>query len=121
MRQITLSFLITDPAGRDPNTAIVRIKQGYEPPTFTGFFPAWDYDLWKEHKSFMDLRMEIESSNTTLLNGTSSIKKDESNFDRYQKYPISILKGPTDKLPNKVDPQRREVRSTFQNYLSLAY
>lgn len=53
--------------------------------------------------------MEIEGSNTTLTNG--SMKKDESNFDRYQKYPISLLRAPTEKLPNKVDPQRREVRS----------
>lgn len=37
----------TDPAGRDLKTPIIIIKQGSEPPTFTGFFDVWDDSLWK--------------------------------------------------------------------------
>ena len=40
-------YIKTDPAGdRDPDTPITIVKQGYEPPNFTGFFGVWDRDLW---------------------------------------------------------------------------
>lgn len=39
-------YLRTHPAGRDPDTPIVFVKQGYEPPTFTGWFNAWDPHKW---------------------------------------------------------------------------
>ncbi|XP_015275092.1 PREDICTED: adseverin [Gekko japonicus] len=40
-------YIDTDPSGRDKGTPIVIVKQGYEPPTFTGWFLAWDYSKWK--------------------------------------------------------------------------
>uniref|UniRef100_A0A8C7ZJ44 Gelsolin n=1 Tax=Oryzias sinensis TaxID=183150 RepID=A0A8C7ZJ44_9TELE len=39
-------YVETDPANRDPRTPIVKIKQGFEPPTFTGWFLGWDHDYW---------------------------------------------------------------------------
>uniref|UniRef100_A0A4W6DB93 Villin like n=1 Tax=Lates calcarifer TaxID=8187 RepID=A0A4W6DB93_LATCA len=39
-------YLRTHPAGRDPDTPIIFVKQGYEPPTFTGWFNAWDPHKW---------------------------------------------------------------------------
>lgn len=39
-------YLETDPSGRDVGTPIVTVKQGNEPPTFTGWFLAWDTTLW---------------------------------------------------------------------------
>ncbi|XP_029025541.1 gelsolin a isoform X2 [Betta splendens] len=39
-------YIETDPANRDPRTPIVKIKQGFEPPTFTGWFLGWDSDYW---------------------------------------------------------------------------
>uniref|UniRef100_A0A8C5EEQ6 Gelsolin n=1 Tax=Gouania willdenowi TaxID=441366 RepID=A0A8C5EEQ6_GOUWI len=39
-------YIKTDPANRDPRTPIVRIKQGFEPPTFSGWFLGWDDDYW---------------------------------------------------------------------------
>lgn len=41
-----LEYLKTHPAGRDPDTPIISVKQGYEPPTFTGWFNAWDTHKW---------------------------------------------------------------------------
>ncbi|XP_043939326.1 advillin-like isoform X2 [Protopterus annectens] len=35
-------YLQTHPAGRDLGTPVVIVKQGSEPPTFTGWFNAWD-------------------------------------------------------------------------------
>nr|AAB61682.1 ADSEVERIN [Mus musculus] len=39
-------YLETDPSGRDKRTPIVIIKQGHEPPTFTGWFLGWDSSRW---------------------------------------------------------------------------
>ena len=39
-------YLVTHPSGRDPDTPILIIKQGFEPPTFTGWFLAWDPFKW---------------------------------------------------------------------------
>lgn len=39
-------YLKTHPAGRDPDTPIIFVKQGFEPLTFTGWFTAWDPFKW---------------------------------------------------------------------------
>lgn len=38
-------YLQSDPSGRQ-DTPLVLVKQGHEPPTFTGWFLAWDPQLW---------------------------------------------------------------------------
>jgi hypothetical protein len=40
-------YLDSDPSGRDKDLPIVVVKQGCEPPSFTGFFGAWDLELFK--------------------------------------------------------------------------
>ncbi|XP_059494284.1 gelsolin a [Stegostoma tigrinum] len=39
-------YIETDPSNRDKRTPIVIVKQGFEPPSFTGWFLGWDYDYW---------------------------------------------------------------------------
>ncbi|GLD63273.1 adseverin [Lates japonicus] len=39
-------YIETDPSGRDRLTPVVVVKQGHEPPTFTGWFLAWDPSHW---------------------------------------------------------------------------
>lgn len=39
-------YLRTHPAGRDQDTPVIFVKQGHEPPTFTGWFGAWDPHKW---------------------------------------------------------------------------
>ncbi|XP_066571633.1 scinderin [Amia ocellicauda] len=41
------NYIQTDPSGRDKRTPIVIVKQGHEPPTFTGWFMAWDATKWE--------------------------------------------------------------------------
>ncbi|XP_043968229.1 gelsolin-like [Gambusia affinis] len=41
-------YIRTDPAGRDPRTPIVTLTQGFEPPTFTGWFLGWNHDYWSQ-------------------------------------------------------------------------
>lgn len=41
-----VKYVESDPAVRDPRTPIVTVKQGFEPPTFTGWFVGWDPEFW---------------------------------------------------------------------------
>uniref|UniRef100_A0A8C7FY47 Macrophage-capping protein n=1 Tax=Oncorhynchus kisutch TaxID=8019 RepID=A0A8C7FY47_ONCKI len=43
------TYIETDPGVRDKRTAIVMVKQGHEPPTFTGWFLGWDMARWDSH------------------------------------------------------------------------
>ncbi|XP_073485633.1 scinderin-like isoform X1 [Aquarana catesbeiana] len=40
-------YIETDPSGRDKGIPIITVKQGHEPPTFTGWFLAWDANKWQ--------------------------------------------------------------------------
>uniref|UniRef100_A0A2I3HQD0 Gelsolin n=1 Tax=Nomascus leucogenys TaxID=61853 RepID=A0A2I3HQD0_NOMLE len=39
-------YIETDPANRDRRTPITMVKQGFEPPSFVGWFLGWDDDYW---------------------------------------------------------------------------
>uniref|UniRef100_A0A2K5WSM4 Gelsolin n=1 Tax=Macaca fascicularis TaxID=9541 RepID=A0A2K5WSM4_MACFA len=39
-------YIETDPANRDRRTPITVVKQGFEPPSFVGWFLGWDDDYW---------------------------------------------------------------------------
>ncbi|XP_055486658.1 villin-1-like [Leucoraja erinacea] len=43
---LAVEYLNTHPSNRDPGTPILIVKQGFEPPTFTGWFMGWDQHLW---------------------------------------------------------------------------
>ncbi|KAM8966555.1 scinderin-like [Pelodytes ibericus] len=40
-------YIESDPSGRDKRIPITTVKQGFEPPTFTGWFLAWDSMKWQ--------------------------------------------------------------------------
>ena len=46
-------------SGRDPKTNIIIIKQGREPPIFTGWFGSWDPHMWANGKSYDEIRAEM--------------------------------------------------------------
>ncbi|XP_051552635.1 gelsolin-like [Myxocyprinus asiaticus] len=53
-------YIETDPANRDKRTPIVTVKQGFEPPTFTGWFLGWEHDFWSSdplQRAMADLKM----------------------------------------------------------------
>ncbi|XP_061661016.1 villin-1 [Syngnathoides biaculeatus] len=54
-------YLRTHPAGRDADTPVVAVKQGFEPPTFTGWFHAWDPHKWSAGKSYEQMKKELNS------------------------------------------------------------
>ncbi|XP_063209095.1 gelsolin isoform X1 [Chroicocephalus ridibundus] len=39
-------YIETDPSSRDKRTPVTVVKQGFEPPTFSGWFLGWDDDYW---------------------------------------------------------------------------
>ncbi|XP_051893060.1 gelsolin-like [Pristis pectinata] len=54
-------YIETDPSNRDKRTPIVIIKQGFEPPSFTGWFLGWDYNYWSVdplQRALADLEVE---------------------------------------------------------------
>ncbi|KAF7669288.1 hypothetical protein LDENG_00203310 [Lucifuga dentata] len=52
-------YLRTHPAGRDPDTPMICVKQGYEPPTFTGWFNAWDPHKWSGGNSYEEMKRKL--------------------------------------------------------------
>nr|XP_047935583.1 villin-1 [Anser cygnoides] len=61
-------YLRSDPSGRDLDTPIIVVKQGCEPPTFTGWFLAWDPLCWGDKKSYEELKAELgDTSNIGQL------------------------------------------------------
>ena len=40
-------YLKSDPKGRDLDIPVLKVHQGCEPPTFTGFFGVWDPNGWE--------------------------------------------------------------------------
>nr|XP_015810628.2 villin-1 isoform X1 [Nothobranchius furzeri]XP_015810629.2 villin-1 isoform X1 [Nothobranchius furzeri] len=55
-------YLKTHPAGRDPDTPIITIKQGSEPLTFTGWFNAWDPFKWSGGNSYEEIKKKLNDA-----------------------------------------------------------
>ncbi|NWY48212.1 VILI protein, partial [Sylvia atricapilla] len=110
-------YLRSHPSGRDLDTPIIVVKQGYEPPTFTGWFLAWDPLNWDDKKSYETLRSELgeESSLEQLTSVLTS--KQEVVFtasttlvpSKLETFPLDVLVNTAaEDLPRGVDPSRKE-------------
>ncbi|KAK3860884.1 hypothetical protein Pcinc_033095, partial [Petrolisthes cinctipes] len=110
---LALEYLHTDPAGRGRDTPIIKIKQGYEPPNFTGFFGVWDNDLWNNNMTYSDIceRLEEAAPGATVLVTSSGPAKGGGGggSTNGRTYPLATLreKDP-EKLPQGVDPVHKE-------------
>jgi hypothetical protein len=101
-QRIARDYLATCPTARDPATPIVVLKQGREPVTFTGYFGAWDEDLWA---NLDELYAEAAAQQApATANGGGGYGGGL--------FPYSLLAGP--ECPESVDPSRKE------DYLSPA-
>ncbi|XP_048343452.1 advillin-like [Sphaerodactylus townsendi] len=105
-------YLQTHPSGRDVDTPILIVKQGFEPPNFTGWFLAWDPYRWSEGKTYEQLKKELgDAANivriTAELND-ASLGLQRSKNSACQTYPLEILLGCCDELPEDVDPAKKE-------------
>ncbi|TRY99862.1 hypothetical protein DNTS_016959 [Danionella cerebrum] len=115
-------YLKSHPAGRDLDTPVLVVKQGFEPPTFTGWFHAWDPQKWSEGKSYDQLKSELGDATdiikiTVDLTQPSSNQTNSSNSTQGGVVPRPVSQTfPPEKLvnvqkedlPDGVDPTRKE-------------
>ncbi|XP_058486554.1 villin-1 isoform X1 [Solea solea] len=80
-------YLRSHPAGRDPDTPVIFVKQGHEPPTFTGWFHAWDPHKWSGGNSYEEMKKKL--SGTASL---SQITVDTKNLNM-NKSPVGGSEG----------------------------
>ncbi|XP_069052338.1 villin-1 [Lepisosteus oculatus] len=108
-------YLQTHPGGRDPDTPIILVKQGFEPPTFTGWFLAWDPHKWSDGKSYEELKAELGNS-SAIIEITVDMMKPNHKADNINMSSAVLPTFPAEKLvncqvedlPEGVDPSRRE-------------
>ncbi|KAM9123109.1 villin-1 [Pangshura tecta] len=108
-------YLCTHPSGRDLDTPIIVVKQGHEPPTFTGWFLAWDPLKWSDKKSYEELKAELgkdsEFSQLTTEITSQDVFTATTTFRSrtLQTFPPELLVNKSlDDLPEGVDPSRKE-------------
>ncbi|KAG9472409.1 hypothetical protein GDO78_019709 [Eleutherodactylus coqui] len=121
-------YLRTHPGSRDFSTPIIVVKQGFEPPTFTGWFHAWDPFKWENTKSYEDLKAELQDD--------GAIDQISSEFNRPQldsftlqtnlgslvlkSYPAEVLINKTaDELPPGVDACRKEEYLSSEEFAAI--
>uniref|UniRef100_A0A3B3BIV4 Villin-like n=1 Tax=Oryzias melastigma TaxID=30732 RepID=A0A3B3BIV4_ORYME len=115
-------YLRSHPAGRDPDTPVIFIKQGYEPPTFTGWFNAWDPLKWN-----VSLKVDLSDSTQGL---DFSPKSPTSPKAKFPPFPTSVGGGryldpellvnkEASELPEGVDPSQREEHLSDMDFESL--
>ncbi|XP_041036231.1 advillin [Carcharodon carcharias] len=111
-------YLMTHPSSRDLDTSIIIIKQGFEPPTFTGWFVAWDISKWSAGKTYEQLKKELGDTATIIQITTKLNEVDsDSKVDSYKCYPPeALINKQRHQLPEGVDPTRKENSLTDQDF-----
>ncbi|KAG7494273.1 advillin-like [Solea senegalensis] len=111
-------YLHTHPGNRDPDTPIVLVKQGFEPPTFTGWFMAWDPFKWSGGKNYEELKKEFGDAvipvPVTVEQESVEIEK---NFESFPPEDL-VNKLPTE-LPEGVDPTQKERHLSDEDFSSV--
>uniref|UniRef100_A0A8B9GAY5 Villin-1 n=1 Tax=Amazona collaria TaxID=241587 RepID=A0A8B9GAY5_9PSIT len=115
-------YLRSHPSGRDLDTPIIVVKQGYEPPTFTGWFLAWDALNWAVNVSRCGSgcsclgqltsrtlnQTEVFTATTTLLP------------EKLEIFPLDVLVNTAaEDLPRGVDPSRKECHLSDQDFQAV--
>uniref|UniRef100_A0A8C7IW26 Advillin n=1 Tax=Oncorhynchus kisutch TaxID=8019 RepID=A0A8C7IW26_ONCKI len=101
-------YLRTHPGSRDPDTPVLLIKQGYEPPTFTGWFTAWDPSKWSGGKTYEELKKELgEVTFLVRITNEQNGVETKKNFQSYP--PKDLINKLANELPKGVEPTQKEV------------
>lgn len=124
--QLAQNYLRSDPSGRDVDTAILIVKQGFEPPTFTGFFGVWDRSIWSDNKTFAELKAELQSDQPVLsAEALESAYTNGTDYKSAAKYPLDVLvEKDVEKLPGDVNPANKEFHlneDDFNRVLKMDY
>ncbi|XP_077997752.1 advillin-like isoform X1 [Glandiceps talaboti] len=104
-------YIKTDPSGRDEDTPLIVIKQGHEPPTYTGWFGVWDAFKWSEGKTYEQLKAELGDQNAGVQLSASDVKNiaGGAGSDDPSSYPkFSLAELQAEELPMGVDATKKE-------------
>ncbi|XP_071349655.1 advillin [Trachinotus anak] len=111
-------YLRTHPGNRDPDTPIVMVKQGFEPPTFTGWFTAWDPSLWSGGKSYEELKKEFgDAASTVEVSTEQDCGESEKYFQPFP--PDTLVNKLASELPEGVDPTQKEKHLNDSDFSSI--
>ncbi|XP_057413216.1 advillin isoform X2 [Balaenoptera acutorostrata] len=113
-------YLCTHPSGRDTGTPILIIKQGFEPPIFTGWFLAWDPHIWSAGKSYEQLKEELGDA-AAITRITADMRDTTLSLNSEPKYyPVEVLlKNQSQELPEDVNPAKKENYLSEQDFVSV--
>uniref|UniRef100_A0A673ZBH6 Advillin n=1 Tax=Salmo trutta TaxID=8032 RepID=A0A673ZBH6_SALTR len=106
-------YLRTHPGSRDPDTPILLIKQGYEPPTFTGWFTAWDPSKWSVSAS--DLLLFQMNSRPVCVYVCVFVRV--CNFQSYP--PKDLINKLANELPKGVEPTQKEKHLSDSDFSAI--
>ncbi|XP_026708804.1 villin-1 isoform X2 [Athene cunicularia] len=120
-------YLRSHPSGRDLDTPIIVVKQGHEPPTFTGWFLAWDPLNWADKKSYEVLRAELGDDKslgqlTSVLTAKQEVFTTTTSLlpDKLETFPLDVLVNTSaEDLPQGVDPSRKEYHLSDQDFQAV--
>nr|XP_056717075.1 villin-1 [Euleptes europaea] len=118
-------YLHSHPSGRDLDTPVVIVKQGCEPPTFTGWFLAWDSLKWTDKKTYEELKAELgdDSSLSDLTSvSVTEIFTANTNFAKLSigTYPPEqLVNKPAEELPKDVNPSRKEDYLSEEDFVTI--
>ncbi|KAF3689723.1 Advillin p92 [Channa argus] len=111
-------YLRTHPGARDPHTPIILVKQGFEPPTFTGWFTAWDPSKWSGGMSYEELKKEL--GDVTSPVNIITEKKSVENEKTFQCFPPeALIRKLASELPEGVDPTQKEKYLSDSDFTSV--
>ncbi|NXV92794.1 VILI protein, partial [Calonectris borealis] len=120
-------YLRSHPGGRDLDTPIIVVKQGHEPPTFTGWFLAWDPLNWADKKSYEELKAEL-GDDGSLGQLTSALTVRQEVFTptttllptKLETFPLDVLVNTSaEDLPRGVDPSKKEHHLSDQDFQAV--
>ncbi|XP_052864925.1 villin-like protein quail [Anopheles cruzii] len=124
-------LISTHPVQRDPAMPIAMVRQGEEPITFVGFFETWDNKYFQTCVLYEHLRTEIDypdgvgagRNGAPIPAARTSVRSDDGSsddFDRYQKYPLDMLRGgDAIQLPASINPTRKEIHLTHDDFVTV--
>jgi hypothetical protein len=138
--RIVFDYLKSDPSQRGTDLPIFKVKQGIEPPIFTGFFGPWDNNIWNAKVSandYFSIKQDLQSKNQPHLyqltlkdknfgqNGASLGQNRDCNglsFKDYPKFSFDVLVRPVEELPENVLADSKEVEIImFKDFFNFCF
>ncbi|CAL4102752.1 unnamed protein product, partial [Meganyctiphanes norvegica] len=109
--QFAFDYLEANSSDRPKNVPVIKIKQSYEPLNFTGFFGAWDNDLWNNDMTYADLCAKLRELNpgVELVAKPAELSEDAT-------FPLGVLQT---SCPEGVDPATKEMYLSAADFKSV--